>query len=197
MKTRFFAIIKTSLNRLVLSGAKTRIFPLPQPLSRKRARGAFYSLSHLWERVARIAVCKTAGRGQTMCLYLKAGLIISLVEAWLGMAPAVAQAAHADVEEWVDISPAEIQQALTCDRTQLDNSLDRFKSRKPTVVARGRSVYGLEMRAIYWESERFVIQIAAPEPVARLFIPETTFDFAPVAPAITEIRCRNHAPQNP
>jgi len=122
---------------------------------------------------------------------------IFLAGAWLGMAPAVAQVAHADVEEWVDISPAEIQQALACDRAQPDESLDRFKSRKPTVVARGRAVYGLEMRAIYWESERFVIQIAAPEPVARLFIPESAFDFAPIAPAITEIRCRNYASQNP
>jgi len=103
-----------------------------------------------------------------------------------------AQAAHVDVEAWVDISPSEIQQVLTCDATQPGDGLDRFRSRVPTVVARGRSVYGLEMRAIYWEKEpgRFVIQVAAPEPVARIFIPEDRFHFVSVAPAITEIRCR-------
>jgi hypothetical protein len=102
-----------------------------------------------------------------------------------------AQAAHVDVEEWVAMTQAEVETALTC-KPDAKDGLQRFRNAAPVVVARNLRVYGLEMRAIYWEKKRrrYVIQVAAPENVARIFIPEKQYEFLSVAPAITEIRCR-------
>ncbi|MDR1850114.1 MAG: hypothetical protein LBQ75_08740 [Zoogloeaceae bacterium] len=99
---------------------------------------------------------------------------------------------RAEMEQTVDIAQSDIQKMLDCAARYPNDGLDRYRSGILFLVPRDRRVYGLETRAIFWEKEagRFVIQIAAPEPVARLYIPDAAFDFVPVAPALTEIRCR-------
>jgi len=107
----------------------------------------------------------------------------------LAMTTAWSQSAGGDVEHPTDIPQTDIDIILTCATGRPNDGLDKYRSGNSVLVVRGRAAYGLEVREIRWEHGHFVISLAAPEPVARLFVPEAYFTFIAKAPAITEIRC--------